>query len=86
MYFDSECRISQEAFKTNVVDTTGAGDTFCGYFIAGLTKKFDLERCLKVASAAAAISVSRNGASPSIPLWKEVENFLQRNSQQVYQN
>lgn len=86
VYFDSECRISQEAFKTNVVDTTGAGDTFCGYFIAGLTKKFDLERCLKVASAAAAISVSRNGASPSIPLWKEVENFLQRNSQQVYQN
>lgn len=81
MYFDGKCRISQKAFKTKVVDTTGAGDTFCGYFIAGMTKKFRLEKCLKIASAAASLSVSRKGASPSIPLWGEVESFLKTNDQ-----
>ena len=58
------------------MDTTAAGDTFCGYFIAGLTKGWDSEKLLEYASAASAIAVSREGAAPSVPTLNEVEEFL----------
>ena len=63
-------------FKVKAVDTTAAGDTFCGYFIAGLTKGWDSSRLLEYASAASAIAVSREGAAPSVPSMEEVEDFL----------
>ena len=66
----------QNAYKTNAVDTTAAGDTFMGYFAAGLTKNIPIKENLKTASAASAITVSRNGASPSIPLYHEVMNNI----------
>ena len=66
----------QPAFKVQAVDTTGAGDTFCGYFLTGLCQQQALADCLKSASAAAAIAVSRAGAAPSIPTRDEVEVFL----------
>ena len=61
-----------------VADTTGAGDTFCGYFIAGLVDELDVEMNLRRASAAAAIAVSRHGAAQSIPTKEEVETFLNK--------
>ena len=63
-------------FKVTAVDTTAAGDTFCGYFLAGLCLQKDIPQCLKEASAASAIAVSRQGAVPSIPTRAEVEEFL----------
>lgn len=75
-YFDNERLFYQKSYETNVVDTTGAGDTFCGYFVAGLLGGGDIERNLKVSAAAAAISVNRKGASVSIPVFSEVEEFL----------
>lgn len=69
-----ECR----AFPVEVADTTAAGDTFAGYFVAGLAKGRQMDEILQSASAAAAIAVSREGASPSIPAWEEVERFLQK--------
>lgn len=66
----------QSAFKVNAVDTTAAGDTFCGYFLASRCKGYDVEKSLLCASAASGISVSRAGAAPSIPLESEVTAFL----------
>ena len=63
-------------FKVNAVDTTAAGDTFCGYIISCMQRGMDIPASLRVASAAAAIAVGRAGASVSIPLWDEVMKFL----------
>ena len=54
----------------DAIDTTGAGDTFTGYFISHLNT--GITKALKVANRAAAISVTRKGASPSIPYINEV--------------
>ena len=55
-----------------VVDTTGAGDTFTGYFIAAREKNMDVAHALANACKASSIAVSRPGAMESIPLAKEV--------------
>ena len=68
----------QKAFPVSAVDTTAAGDTFTGYFLAGLCQGKDLGVCLKEAAAAAALAVSRPGAAPSIPTREEVEEFLKK--------
>ena len=56
-----------------VVDTTGAGDTFIGYFVAELTKGLDVETCLRHAAAAAANSITKAGAAVSIPRIEELK-------------
>jgi ribokinase len=58
------------------VDTTGAGDTFCGSLSARLAAGDDLVDALATASAAAALSTTRAGAVPSIPTAAEVAAFL----------
>ncbi len=72
VYTDSEVELNQYAFKVEAVDTTAAGDTFTGYFAAGLADGEDIGKILKTASAASAIAVSRKGAAPSIPDKSEV--------------
>ena len=67
---------SQQAYCANVVDTTAAGDTFTGYFIDGVMRGENIDLVLDRASMAAAISVSRKGAAPSIPFAKEVDESL----------
>jgi ribokinase len=68
--------VYQEAFPVKAVDTTAAGDTFTGFFIAGLMENRSLAECLRRASLAASISVTRPGASSSIPTKEEVEACL----------
>lgn len=75
-YFDKTRYFKQDIYKVKAVDTTAAGDTFCGYFLSGITKGREIPEILKTASAASAIAVSRNGAAPSIPEYEEVEKFL----------
>jgi len=58
------------------VDTTGAGDTFCGCLAARLALGEQIERALGWASVAAAISTTRAGAVPSIPSAAEVSQLL----------
>jgi len=65
------------AFKVNAVDTTAAGDAFNGAFAIGLAKRYSLHRCAVYASAAAAISVTRAGAQPSMPSERETQSFLE---------
>ena len=64
--------LRQEAYKVTAVDTTAAGDTFTGYFLAGLAMGVDDKTALMRASTASAISVSKKGAAPSIPILDEV--------------
>lgn len=66
----------QQAFPVSAVDTTAAGDTFTGYFVAGLSKGMDISEVLRRASAASAIAVSRKGAASSIPTYDEVDVFI----------
>ncbi len=58
-----------EAVRVKAVDTTAAGDTYTGYFIAGLTEGKPLQSCMNEASRAAAAAVTRPGAAESIP-WR----------------
>ena len=54
------------------VDTTGAGDTFCGVFAAGLATGTSMTAAAERAIAAASLSVQRLGAIPSIPRADEI--------------
>ena len=58
-----------------VVDTTAAGGTFTGYFLSALASGMTPEASLDRAAKAAAIAVSRSGATDSIPSLKEVLEF-----------
>ncbi len=72
IYLDAVSRYYQDAFKANVVDTTAAGDTFTGYFFSRLFNGEEIPAALEAAAKAAAITVSRKGASSSIPRAHEV--------------
>ena len=63
---------SHDSYPVKVVDTTAAGDTFTGYFIASIARGKEIPEALEIASKAASISVSRLGAAVSIPRWDEV--------------
>jgi hypothetical protein len=66
----------QPAFKVEPVDTTAAGDTFCGVLVAALNSNATLGEALRRASAAAALATTRIGAQASIPTYDEVEGLL----------
>lgn len=72
----AELNLSQPAYAVETVDTTGAGDTFTGYFLATLMKSKQVDLALRTASAAAALSVTQPGAATSIPKLKDVNQFL----------
>lgn len=65
----------QKAYHVNAVDTTAAGDTFCGYFIKTFFETSDAKIALEIAAKASAIAVTRLGAANSIPYWSEVINY-----------
>ncbi|MDZ7606593.1 MAG: ribokinase [Cyclobacteriaceae bacterium] len=71
-----EEKVQVPAFKVEAVDTTAAGDTFCGSFAVALVEGKSMKESLLFASAAAAISVTRMGAQPSAPTRVEIEGFL----------
>lgn len=72
LYQSAEKKCFQKAFKVDAVDTTGAGDTFTGYFLRCVSEGETPEKALRLASKAASIAVSRAGAAVSIPYWSEV--------------
>lgn len=77
VYADASKCIRQDAFKVNAVDTTAAGDTFTGYFIAGIVYNYSVKKTLENACKAAAIAVTRKGAAVSIPYLKEVISWVE---------
>ena len=72
VYYDGKQKVFQDIFKVKAVDTTAAGDTFTGFFVAGLIAGKEIPEILRTASRASSITVSRPGAAPSIPSMEEV--------------
>lgn len=72
VYADQSCKHFQPIFPIKAVDTTAAGDTFTGYFIAGLAQGMEIPDILRMSAKASSIAVSRAGAVPSIPYRDEV--------------
>jgi ribokinase len=64
------------AHRVRAVDSTGAGDTFIGYFLAAMADGADLGYALTLATTAAALTVSRPGAADAIPSLEEVLKTL----------
>jgi ribokinase len=72
LYADQQKSLAVPAEKVRAVDTTAAGDTFTGFFIAQKLAGQPIETCLRTACHAAAICVTRPGAADSIPHLQEV--------------
>ena len=70
--------LHQPGFAVAPLDTTAAGDTFCGALVAAISQGDALAQALRRACAAAALACTRMGAQPSIPLRAEVDAFLDR--------
>jgi ribokinase len=64
------------AFRVAAVDTTGAGDCWCGVLAAALDRGLPLAAAMRRAAAAAAISVTREGAAPSYPAAEDTDRML----------
>ena len=70
--------IKVPAFRVKAVDTTAAGDTFTGYYLAGVCKGTGREEALRTACGASALAVTKKGAAASIPAAEEVERFMEK--------
>lgn len=75
-YFDGDNHVFIKGFQTNVVDTTGAGDTFNGALAYALVEGFQLAEAVKFANAAGSLSVEKFGAQGGMPTRQEVEERL----------
>ena len=62
--------------KVEVVDTTGAGDAFCGAFAAPVARGAEIEDAARIGVIAGSLAVTKAGAQPSQPYWNEIEARL----------
>jgi ribokinase len=69
-------RLVQPAFAVQALDTTGAGDTFCGTLVAALSGGMAFASALRRACAASALACTRLGAQAGVPSYDEVERLL----------
>jgi ribokinase len=68
--------LMQTAYTVTPVDTTGAGDTFCGTLVAALSQGQAMQQALQYASAASALACTRWGAQAAIPHAAKVQDFM----------
>lgn len=78
VYSDPSGRGRGEAFSVEVVDTTGAGDTFHGAFTYGVARGWDTARCAEFASAVAAIKCTKPGGRTGLPTLPQTIEFLKQ--------
>jgi len=78
VYLDGDRVIEVPALSVPVVDTTGAGDAFCGALASTLARGGDIETGLQRATAAGALAVGVLGATPSLPRAEAVDELLAR--------
>jgi ribokinase len=67
--------------EVQVIDTTGAGDAFCGAFTAQLARGVDAITATQIGIIAGSLSVTKPGAQPSMPTWNEIAGFLRTTDQ-----
>jgi ribokinase len=72
VFRDRSGTFSQRGFPVTAIDTTAAGDTFVGYFIASMSRGIDASESLRYACKAASVCVTRSGAADSIPRAHEI--------------
>lgn len=77
-YIDNKT-INIPALNVNVVDTTGAGDTFLGAFMVGINKNYTLEKALRFANICAGIKTTKLGAQTGMPKLSEVKKYIKQN-------
>lgn len=73
-----EGKFMVDGFEVEAIDTTGAGDTFNGVLAVALSEKKTFKEAVKFANAAAALSVTKLGAQPSVPSLNEIKEFLKQ--------
>jgi len=76
VFEDGELIGSVEAMAVDSIDATGAGDTFCGYLVAGLSQGLTPLEAAELGTVAAGISVQSRGASNSVPLRHQVDSLM----------
>lgn len=76
LYRQGEEVARMPVYAVPVIDTVGAGDTFCGALAVALAEGMEEGAALRFASGAAALAVTREGAQPSLPWRADVEAFL----------
>jgi len=72
--------VQLDSLKVKAVDTTAAGDTFLGFFLGARLDGLDLPAALHLANHAAALCVTREGASSSIPSLEDVQAFINQSA------
>jgi ribokinase len=78
LWVDGACSFQAPTFQVDVVDTTAAGDTFCGALAVALAEGQPKPAAVRFACAAAALAVTKMGAQAGIPTRPEVEALLAR--------
>ncbi len=66
-------------YDVEVVDTTGAGDTFTGYFLYGVLHGMSIPQSLLLATTASTLAIGKKGAADAVPFMPQVEKALQEN-------
>lgn len=74
---NKDVEIHCPAFKTNVVDTCGAGDSWIGGFLAGVAKGWNLQDCGRLGNATGSICASAMGATTGVKSWEETLKYLE---------
>ena len=75
IYVSKDKVIRQSAYKVSPVDTTAAGDAFCGGLVSELARGKDMESALKFAAAAGGLATTKSGATPSLPTENEIRSL-----------
>jgi len=76
LWLDEESSGHLPAHSVAVIDTTAAGDAFCGALATSLAEGLRLERAVRFANAAGALAATREGAQPSLPTRREITTLL----------
>ncbi|MFG6119755.1 ribokinase [Thalassobacillus sp. B23F22_16] len=76
MFYEKGRAVTVPGFPVTPVDTTGAGDTFCGLMSTRIAQGYSLEEACQSANAGAALSVTKPGAQGGMPTESEVVRFL----------
>jgi len=76
VYLDQEKELFTPAYKVKAVDTTAAGDAFCGAFATAISENKPVEYALKFASAAGGLAATKAGAVPTLPTQQEILSMI----------